>query len=194
VGSKLLIHCLAEQLGYVFGDPSCANCCQQVLVEHWDPSKWPSEADDWQNSTPLRNLLGLTHEVLIARSQLNSPAWAHGHAKRFTPTLFVFYGFFERFSSDPKRLRVVTDALIAIQIWLRLLHTSGIDLVEHGQKEKLIHATSKVRLNWSHAGWSQPYFERQDLVYRLISFDYGPKPSDWKFWIMEDMDFGFREF
>jgi len=192
---NLLIHCFATRFGEMFWDSSFETC-EQILVEHWDPEKWPSERDDWQAFTPFQNLLGFIREVVIARSPLNSPAWRLYNQMRFTPLLLVFSGFFEGYSATPRRIYTPNNAVIVIRMWLRLLHTSGVDLDEYGRKEKLAHTNSKVRKKWACREWLG--FPRcRYLTYKLTSFSYGPEPSDWKFWITEDMslmDKYFREF
>jgi hypothetical protein len=175
---KLLIHCLAQQLGYLFRQLSIEHY-GQFLAEHWDPLKWPTKADNWQSFTPLQNLLGFTREVLAAGSQLNSLAW------ELTPLLFIFSAFFDDPWGNSMRMPILTEALVPIQMWLRLLQTSGIDLEEYGRTEKVVHATSRaLKKRWLCSRWRPNGY--CDFFYRLISFDYGPEPSDWKFWLVED--------
>jgi hypothetical protein len=133
---RLLIHCLAQQLGYMFGDLSIGNC-DQVLAAHWDPSKWPTKADNWQSFSPLQNLLGFTCEVLAAGPRLNSLVWEFEWGGQLTPLLIIFFAFFQDSFHLRQRIRlsILTEALVPIKMWLRLLQTSGIDLEEYGRKE-----------------------------------------------------------
>jgi hypothetical protein len=42
--------------------------------------------------------------------------------------------------------------------------------------------------------WTRWPIENEEETLRLISFTYGPKPTDWQFWFTEELDKSFIEF
>jgi hypothetical protein len=85
-----------------------------------------------------------------------------------------------------------------VLLWLRVLENAGIDLEEYGLEEKLQYQKGLVenicvfkvadRPKWN-SGIAIPTM----TIYSVL-FRYGPTPSDWKFWLIEQMDDGFSEF
>lgn len=83
----------------------------------------------------------------------------------------------------------------AIRLWLRQFELAEVDLVQYGQKELAL-----LVKNWV------PGYERFGFVGVsegklrgawkpfYINFTYGPKPSDWKCWFIEMMDYSVCEF
>jgi len=69
----------------------------------------------------------------------------------------------------------------------------GVDLGEYGRQEKHIHSTRNVNKTWT--GWwssrKQNYWTEK---IHLASFEYGPEPSDWKFWLIQELEPWFFEF
>jgi hypothetical protein len=92
----------------------------------------------------------------------------------------------------------VADVLVPVMTWIELLYEAGIDLSEYGRKEKELHRDGQGRTHfWFRRGgrayvrYGQPW----DMCkYFSIIFKYGPKPSDWQFWLIEEMDDWFLEF
>jgi hypothetical protein len=110
--------------------------------------------------------------------------------------------------SDPTQQKVteqynlpvpaVADALVPVMSWIELLYEAGIDLSEYGRKEKELHRDGQVKPHfWSTRG-GRGYFRYGELRVMFkhfsIIFKYGPKPSDWQFWLIEEMDNWFLEF
>jgi hypothetical protein len=94
----------------------------------------------------------------------------------------------------------VADVLVPVMTWIELLYDAGIDLSEYGRKEKEVHRDGQVRTHlWFIRGGRGrgylPYGKWFDMSNRFsIIFEYGPKPSDWQFWLIEEMDDWFLEF
>jgi hypothetical protein len=92
----------------------------------------------------------------------------------------------------------VADALVPVMTWIGLLYEAGIDLSEYGRKEKELHRDGQVKTHvWFASGRHGyvRYGKRRDIDKRFsIIFKYGPEPSDWKFWLIEEMDDWFLEF
>ncbi|KAG8165490.1 hypothetical protein KVR01_004042 [Diaporthe batatas] len=110
--------------------------------------------------------------------------------------------------SRSKPLGAVTSACEkSITAWLEDLHKSGIDLVEYGRNEGYLwYLYQGQERKWegsqiplvipsvnAHSGPTGPVLEVEDkyrLVrsLRLIRFQYGELPKDWKFWWNEPSD------
>jgi len=121
-----------------------------------------------------------------------------------TPFLSVMYGFMraspvrcifsEEYESVP-----LSYFQVAARLWLHQLKETGVDLVRFGREEKRVHHQCKVNTEWEF--WepetrkNRPFSKlRRITTQRLISFTYGPSPSDWIFFITEAMEWHFSEF
>jgi hypothetical protein len=198
IGCGSLIHCLAYQLGAIVRWNLARNDRERFLSEHWEPERWPSKSNKWDNFNPIQNLLGLAHEVIDGDSRLNSPAWAYASSTEYTPLLLVFNGFFRYLAySTLPGMELLEDVQIAMQLWLRLLQVSGVDLIEYGRKEKEVHRTQNVGSRWAYWRTCRRIGYTDRCCYKLITFDHGAEPSDWNFWFREDqfwIDIYFRQF
>ena len=100
-----------------------------------------------------------------------------------------------------KRLRPPSAAIsgceISIMAWLEDLHNSGIDLAEYGSNEQKSSRQSESIADYdmllsvlSHPLGGFVIYEDFRLVssLRLINFQYGKLPTDWKFWWNEPSD------
>jgi len=76
----------------------------------------------------------------------------------------------------------------AMNSWLSTLSDSGINLTEYGQAERStwssVDYSLRFRINDQWDPFSDYYFGQR----RLISFDYGPSPKNWKLWENEPTD------
>jgi hypothetical protein len=92
----------------------------------------------------------------------------------------------------------VADVLVPAMTWIELLYEAGIDLSEYGRKEKELHCDGQVRTHfWFRRGGRGYvlYGKWIDMYNRFsIIFQFGRKPSDWQFWLIEEMDDWFLEF
>jgi hypothetical protein len=166
-------------------------------------------------SSVFKSLLDFVSELAVASSDL------HGCAQRWplqkaleTPLIAIFTGFAREnyLFSHPNfdinySLFVVAKTgfetkpdkvLVVVFLWLQVLESAGIDLEEYGQKEKRLYqmdlATNLVDFNLSSRSQRDyDIIERISTIYSII-FKYGPTPSDWKFWLIEQMDDSFSEF
>lgn len=81
----------------------------------------------------------------------------------------------------------------AVQMWLSILRELGIDLLEYGRQER---QNLKDQENgYDFRMWRDVWHERSYLKtdngmfeVRLISFEYGREPGDWKLWWSEPTD------
>jgi hypothetical protein len=94
----------------------------------------------------------------------------------------------------------ITDVLLPMIMWLELLYDTGIDLIDYGRKEKELRLEGRTV---SHCWFSiapRKFYEQSHVCSAdvekkySISFEFGPKPSDWHFWITEEIDSSFEEF
>jgi hypothetical protein len=163
------------------------------------------------NASVLKSLLDFVSELVVAGSDL------HGRAVRWheyeTPLLAIISGFAHvnniyskrsgrcssgRISNKLAPETNLEKALVVMLLWLRVLENAGIDLEEYGHKEKLLYQKGLVRniccfkvanrLMWN-SGTAMDTWRIYSVIFR-----YGPTPSDWKFWLIEQMDDGFSEF
>jgi hypothetical protein len=165
-------------------------------------------------SSVLKSLLDFVSELVVADSDL------HGCALRWelqksleTPLIAIFTGFAsanyvysqplwinpyplvqEGYTpeTDPEKV------LVVVLLWLRVLARAGIDLEEYGQKEKLVYqkglAENFYRFKLADIEkWDSGIDEPISTIYS-ITFIYGPTPTDWKFWLIEQMNDSFLEF
>jgi hypothetical protein len=87
------------------------------------------------------------------------------------------------------------------RVWLEQLHKAGIDLVQYGLGEKLMLAKVSKIFNEKPVEYRLfmvtergPMTRDFEWDLRLSTFEYGPSPEDWKFWVLEEADDSFNEF
>jgi hypothetical protein len=162
------------------------------------------------NASVLKSLLDFVSELVVAGSDL------HGRAVRWyeyeTPLLAIISGFahvnniYSKGSQECSSGRIsnklapetnLEKALVVVLLWLRALENAGIDLEEYGHEEKLLYQKGLVRNicfkvadrpKWN-SGTVMPTWTIHSVIFR-----YGPTPSDWKLWLIEQMDDSFWEF
>jgi hypothetical protein len=210
---RTLLHCALWHLGEQYHTSSKE---YNSLASDKSKSKYFCPRQE-SNVSVLKSLLGFVSELVVARSDLHRRAvrWLPNNYE--TPLLAIIYGFthanniyFEERSEGcsscssgriSNRLAPETKpekALVAVLLWLRVLESAGIDLEEYGHEEKLLYQKGLARnicsfrvagrLKWN-LGTAMPTWK----IYSVI-FKYGPTPSDWKFWLIEQMDDSFWEF
>lgn len=78
---------------------------------------------------------------------------------------------------------------ITLRLWLDHLIAGGIDLLQYGECELRMHQQHeqisrdfefRIIKSETYPGGSFEIFK-----YRLLTFKYGAKPQDWKFWLVE---------
>jgi hypothetical protein len=162
----------------------------------------------------LQDLLSLMKELVLAGSDLHECCGRFSDFAEETPLSAMISSFSylsylclqNRLDFQGERgefylpIPVITDILKPVMIWLELLYDTGTDLMHYGRKEKELHQEGRTagfwwfplwqrKLNWQLSYFMTTYGERFS-----ISFEFGPKPSDWKFWIIERMDSSLEEF
>jgi len=99
-----------------------------------------------------------------------------------TPLLSLFtsyyYSYLNLLSESPWM-----DFDAVINTWATILCDAGVNLVDYGCREKLIWQNGNITKEWPIT-----------LRVRLIGFEYGPSPSDWKIWQNEPTDIFAGEF
>ncbi|MCJ1382157.1 hypothetical protein MMC17_005269 [Xylographa soralifera] len=69
-----------------------------------------------------------------------------------------------------------------LKIWLEELAACGVDLQEYGEKEKAIHHSIPMVKEF------RTSTNRDEYVWHLSSFTFGPSPDDWYLWESEHTD------
>jgi hypothetical protein len=113
-----------------------------------------------------------------------------------TPLMMVISGYFQAYSFTRSSFKayenwqsLVDQATLSAMVWLEQLGNAGVDLLEYGRKEKEIQNQKKASKEWAVRRGIDP-----PLFFRLISFTYGPEPTDWKFWFTDVMEIYFIQF
>ena len=75
----------------------------------------------------------------------------------------------------------------SMNLWISALSDSGVDLTKYGQRERLIWNSADI-LKCRHDDPRDPFSDYYFGQRRLISFDYGPSPKNWKLWENEPTD------
>jgi hypothetical protein len=71
-----------------------------------------------------------------------------------------------------------------LRIWLEQLRYSGIDLRRYGRMEKSLWRDPRVNREWEYDEVGKKgLWTGNTYRLRLINFNYGPEPEDWRFWI-----------
>jgi hypothetical protein len=79
---------------------------------------------------------------------------------------------------------------LALLAWLKVLKNCGIDLETYGRKQALIFSREDAAWPGREILLCQNcgLYYRLGLYLRLIGFEFGPNPEDWKFWFSEPTD------
>jgi hypothetical protein len=107
---------------------------------------------------------------------------------------FVFSSDKRLFSNErpslEETLRKPGKGKIALLAWLEVLKNFGVDLEAYGRKESSI--LSREDVEWPGREIllyrKGAYYRRCGLYLRLIGFEFGPNPEDWKFWFSDPTD------
>jgi hypothetical protein len=82
-----------------------------------------------------------------------------------------------------------------LRIWLEQLRYSGIDLRRYGRMEKSLWRDPRVNREWEYDEVGKKgLWTGNTYRLRLINFNYGPEPGDWRFWIEAVMPNYFMQF
>lgn len=219
--SRTLLSCAATALG---AQAIKATQSSQTRKAHRQTEQSASgfKYDAQAESDCLQELLSLINKLITVGSNLHRCAYRFENndpdRPGVTPLVDIFSRFFDLrrmcqehqywggipFSEEEVQydlpILAETDVLVPVMIWLELLYEAGIDLGEYGRKEQELYREGIAvsycwSMVWSRAlRWIESWCQG-DLVKKLsIRFKYGPKPSDWQFWLIEQMDDLFAEF
>lgn len=83
------------------------------------------------------------------------------------------------------KLHVVSEVLSVI---LLALKDAGRELLEYGSKEKQLQHRGLVDTDFSVLRVRRGLSQWDTSTIRLIGFDYGPEPEDWRLWWSEPTD------
>jgi hypothetical protein len=162
----------------------------------------------------LQDLLSLIRELVAAGSSLHGSTGRYSgiHALR-TPLTAIIVSFShlsnlclytkggnplpqKEFFDLP--IPAVTDVYIPLIMWLELLYEGGINLVDYGRKENQLLQEGQTMSLFYFTVRRRPIGSGRGAFGGFkafsLSFNYGPKPSDWQFWLIEQMDDSFAEF
>lgn len=210
---------LLGRLLYHFGRSMAVNSRMvfgRLMVVEARRHKWPNDAESatlppqFQGRPLLIETVSLISDLVRGGSSLTS--LAKMSRRSYTPLLQLITGTLEGFCdvvSYPNSERLINLAYSysksALDIWIRVLKNCGVDLETYGREEKKAHEClyrSKewlckdnfleiYGLPWSHDGW---WPKKKSVLVRLVNFDYGPDPSDWKFWFSLELESWFMDF
>lgn len=162
----------------------------------------------------LQDLLSLTKELVLAGSGLHECGRRSRGSAGETPLSAMISSFCylsyvclkNRRELRGERgeyylpLPAINYILKPVMIWLELLYDTGTDLMRYGQREKRLHQEGRTTGFWSFPVWQRELTWQPGYLWAChqkkfsISFEFGPKPSDWQFWIIEGMDSSLEEF
>jgi hypothetical protein len=162
----------------------------------------------------LQDLLSLMKELVLAGSDLHECGRGFLGLAVETPLSVMISSFSclselclqNRFDFRGERdecylpIPAITDVLKPVMIWLELLYDTGTDLMHYGRKEKELQQEGRTTSFWLFPVWQRKLIGQPGYIWAYyqmgfsISFEFGPKPSDWHFWIIEEMDSSLEEF
>ncbi|ESZ93746.1 hypothetical protein SBOR_5883 [Sclerotinia borealis F-4128] len=175
----ILLVNLAQHLGFL--------CARLRIPDYYLRFSGEDTTDVYAMSRePIRDFVSLIREIFFAgRSTLHNLGMYAGLDCSPLYTLFkgvlkiYFYGLYKGSEiSDLSKMELADP----FGIWVDELISAGVDLIEYGRWEKLkFKPDYKVLSCGGHSkdGLTSRYI-------RLISFTYGPKRNDWRFWFTED--------
>jgi hypothetical protein len=154
-------------------------------------------------NSKLSQISELLNQLISRGSRIHSRT---GAIARSTPLLLLITGYFHSTGTQPLDSSVKSkkhngmyppqyNVVLPLIVWLELLSGAGINLCEYGRKECLIHIMKKVKKRFVFVKFlRRQQWSSETGHIRLISFTYGPKPRDWRFWFTEEMDESFMDF
>ena len=213
LGKATLLHLCARNLGVryamAFVGPA-VNSNSFKKIDWAKLSNPPIESD-------LIDILSLIHDLLKSGARFHNSGSNYG----ITALLEVIHGFIQQFcdytlcgyrsgyytsdllshkSTTALQHIMMQQVTMLVRIWLGQLSKVGIDLDEYGQEEHfhiyedgdfLFRGDIYIRReSW----FPLPKKTLDPIIYRLISFTYGPLLDDWRFCIIEGMNDSLEEF
>lgn len=103
------------------------------------------------------------------------------------------YNSNRKFARQHKIESRLANCARAVQMWLNILQECGIDLLEYGRQER--QRMKDQENGWAFRIWRDVWHEdprtnnpNGQFEIRLIGFEYGKQPGDWKLWWSEPTD------
>lgn len=169
-----------------------------VWLDQGAASKWYSAFRD----TALR----LDKSLIMPEQQVHGDLISRGPFLHGYPASSPFTDLFlasminiPGYNGDPKRARQhkieprLANCERAVILWLNILQEYGIDLLDYGRQEK--RRLKDQDNGWTFRLWRDLWHEdKYDInrngrfEVRLIGFEYGRQPGDWKLWWSEPTD------
>ena len=170
-----LLHAVARALGILSFYSTCNTKSSHLSVYVEDLEQWIS---GWKS---------ILQELVTAGVDLNVTRLSQLHDLkdvRMTPMWDLLYGLCYPTWYE----QVQVNLQHAIMSWISTLSDFGVDLREYGLQERSTWKPVEISTKFIHSGpldlFSDYYFGNR----RLINFDYGPSPKDWRIWENEPTD------
>ena len=182
-----------------------------------DSSHEPDESEIGQTQdAQLSEYISLLSELIMVDSHLHKITNDPSPRYHKTPLLLIISAYFTSFvlrnqvrnstvkeeltKGSPDEVISTPTLPTPVHIWLDLLASAGIDLVEYGRREKSLHLCSWISVNpefstsldqrhlWEKRSKDEYYDRGRDyrVYFRLVNFTYGSLPSDWKFYFVQE--------
>jgi hypothetical protein len=173
-----------------------------------NPSDEPDPSHKGQTQiVQLSEYMSLLTELIMAGSHLHKTSAECSPFRPRTPLLMIISAYFSSFlfrdgdswEIEEKELdkRLPDECTSAptvpapVHIWLNLLASASIDLVEYGRREKQLHLESLADVEFFSSCRPRRFSEKlSGLHFRLAHFTYGPLPGDWKFYFVQEWCIG----
>ena len=170
-----LLHAVGWALGNLSFYSTCNTKSSHLSVYVEDREQWIS---GWNS---------ILQGLVAAGADLNVTRLAELHDLRdvrVTPMSHMLYGLCYHTRYAKARI----NPQHAIMSWISILSDSGVELREYGLQERSTWKPVEISTKYIHSGpldlFSDYYFGNR----RLITFDYGPSPKDWRIWENEPTD------
>ncbi len=205
---RTLLHTLSWALGEQLLRVTQSSKACHAHQQFQSPSRVKAEADSCQD------ILSLMSELVVAGANLHTctkgPCCANDMSSLMCILssfsylrLLCLYDQDEHFAPTNPEINAlhmlpvpaVVDVVVPVILWLEMPYNAGVDLIKYGQKEKELRHEGRTTSYCSFAVWPWDFMQPQliNTGRRFendfwISFSYGPNPSDWQFWLIEEID------
>jgi hypothetical protein len=171
------------------------------------PGSNPQDVQLCRHDRQLSEVIELLRELILAGSNMHKPAPRQSMEYPLTPLQQVLGGFFFGLESAFRgsdgeanmhkypSLESISSKPAPATIWLQILKGVGIDLEVYGRKERFIlQKQVKPMFPFRMKGRDEGGRFFYQVWKQLLTFTYGPEPSDWEFFFIDEMEDDFMEF